>query len=92
MEYKKGSFEKQLVDGYSLTTAEIIYHMPDMPHLLQSYVWQDYDLAPRYPVLNEFIEFWIKELDGPLHSIILAEHKLISASDLHYYTGEFTIQ
>ena len=32
--------------GYRLTTAEIIYHMPDHPSLLQTYVWQEFDLAP----------------------------------------------
>ena len=26
---------------YRLTTAEILYHMPDHPKLLQSYVWQE---------------------------------------------------
>ena len=33
--------------GYSLTTAEILYHMPDHPALIQSYIWQDYDVHPR---------------------------------------------
>jgi uncharacterized protein Usg len=31
----KGDFRKQLA-GYSLTTANILYHMPDHPHLIQS--------------------------------------------------------
>ena len=34
---------------YRLTTAEIIYHMPDHPDLLQSFVWQKLDLAPDFP-------------------------------------------
>ena len=33
--------------GFSLTTAEILYKMPDHPSLLQSYIWQDYDLSPQ---------------------------------------------
>ena len=44
--------------GYSLTTAEILYRMPDHPTLLQSYVWQDYDLHPRFPKLVKFLDFW----------------------------------
>lgn len=86
------NFEKQLVEGYNLTTAEIIYHMPDMPHLLQSYIWQDYDIAPAFPVLGEFLGFWTREIEGPLHSIIVAEKRLIKPSDLHYYAGEYLIQ
>ena len=34
--------------NYRLTTAEILYHLPDHPGLLQSYLWQDYDLAPAF--------------------------------------------
>ena len=40
-------FVRQIA-GYSLTTAEILYRLPDHPKLLQSYVWQDYDLAPTW--------------------------------------------
>ncbi len=68
--------------GYRLSTAEIIYHLPDYPKLLQSYIWQDYDLAPRYPVLTKFLDFWARELDGVLHSVRVAERDIISASDV----------
>ncbi len=57
--------------GWRLTTAEILYHMPDHPHLLQTYVWQGWDLAPQFPALHEFLTFWQRELDGPLHSVRL---------------------
>jgi uncharacterized protein Usg len=80
------------IKGYNLTTAEIIYHMPDMPHLLQTYVWQDYDIAPQFPVLSGFLEFWQRELDGPLHSIVLADKKLIKADEFLHFSGEFTVQ
>ena len=66
-----------LLKDYRLTTAEILYHMPDHPGLLQTYVWQDYDQAPRYPVLCQFLDFWIRELDGPLHSVKVAGKKLL---------------
>ena len=58
--------------GWRLTTAEILYHMPDHPHLLQSFVWQAWDLAPGYPALGRFLDFWRRELDGPLHSVRVA--------------------
>ena len=49
---------KTQLDGYRLTTAEITYYLPDRPILLQTYLWQEYDLAPRFPRLHEFLEFW----------------------------------
>lgn len=66
------------LNDYRLVTAEILYHMPDHPGLLQSYIWQDYDLAPRLPVLHKFLDFWSRNLDGKLHSIKVAKTELIT--------------
>lgn len=63
--------ELQLRD-YRLTTAEILYHLPDHPRLLQTFVWQDYDLAPHFPVLHRFLDFWRRSLEGKLHSVQVA--------------------
>ena len=73
-------FIKQL-KGYGLTTAEIHYGFPDHPSLLQLYVWQDYDVAPDFPTLKGFLDFWRRELDGPLHSIRIAHQRLIRPSE-----------
>ena len=67
---------KQL-EGYRLTTAEILYHMPDHPGLLQTYIWQELDMAPRFPTLRRFLAFWQRELDGKLHSVRVASVNLI---------------
>lgn len=75
---------RPLLDGYRLVTAEILYRLPDYPELLQSYVWQDYDMEPRYPALSKFLKFWDENLDGPLHSVRVATKKLITPSDFAY--------
>lgn len=62
---------------YRLTTAEILYHLPDHPSLLQSYLWQDYDLAPEFPQLHRFLDFWSHNLEGRLHSVKVASLSLI---------------
>ena len=67
----------RLIDGYSLTTAEILYHLPDFPTLLQSYIWQEYDQAPHFPALRKFLDFWSHNLDGKLHSVQVANQKII---------------
>ena len=66
------------LDGYRLATAEILYHLPDHPGILQSYIWQDYDIAPQYPVLTSFLDFWAREIDGKLHSVNVAGKKIIT--------------
>ncbi len=65
------SLALQLKD-YRLTTAEILYHMPDHPGLLQTFVWQEYDLAPQFPELRRFLAFWHREIEGRLHSVRVA--------------------
>ena len=67
--------------GYGLTTAEIHYHIPDHPGLLQLYVWQDYDLAPAFPALKSFLDYWQEELEGALHSVRVAHNQLVRPSE-----------
>jgi uncharacterized protein Usg len=72
--------------GYRLTTAEILYHMPDHPHLLQSFVWQFMDLAPRYPKLVGFLTFWDRNIDGRIHSVNVAGRRVIAAAEVRSIT------
>jgi uncharacterized protein Usg len=58
---------------YRLTTAEIIYHLPDHPDLLQSFTWQRFDLAPDFPELRRFLEFWSRNIEGKLHSVKIGQ-------------------
>ncbi len=81
----------KLVDGYSLTTAEILYHLPDHPALLQTYVWQAYDLAPKFPQLRKFLDFWNDNLDGALNRIRIANRRLIEPAELRFVDGEFKL-
>jgi uncharacterized protein Usg len=79
------------VAGYGLTTASILYRMPDHPALLQTYVWQDYDVAPWFPELRQFLEFWQRELEGALHSVKVAHHRLLTEREIRTVAAEFSI-
>jgi uncharacterized protein Usg len=83
-------FKRQLA-GYGLTTANILYGMPDHPSVLQTYVWQDYDLAPRFPALIRFLEFWKRELDGPLHSVSVAHQPLVQPAEIRTIDSELRL-
>ena len=78
-------------EGYGLTTAQILYRLPDHPALLQTYVWQDYDLCPKFPVLNKFLAFWLEKLEGPLHSVTVAHARLIKPAEIRALNGEFRL-
>lgn len=83
-------FLKQLA-GYGLTTAEILYRRPDHRWLLQSYVWQDYDIFPNFPALKDFLAFWQEKLEGPLFSVTVAHCKLIKPAELKAVDGVFRL-
>jgi uncharacterized protein Usg len=84
------AFLRQL-EGYGLTMAEIFYRFPDQPSLLQQYVWQEYDLAPHFPQLKSFLDFWTHSLEGPLHSVRVAHRKLIAPTEYRAVDGVLTI-
>jgi uncharacterized protein Usg len=76
---------------YRLTTAEILYHLPDHPKLLQTYLWQEYDMAPHFPELHRFLGFWTREIEGKLHSVRVGSKKLITPEDIRYSSMEYLI-
>lgn len=73
-------FAKQMQD-YRMTTAHIYYYRPDYERLLQEYIWQELDIAPKFPVLKKFLDFWEKNLDGKLHSVRVASLELIKPAE-----------
>ena len=83
-------FTRQL-KGYSLTTAEILYRFPDHPALLQTYIWQEYDLHPRFPRLNKFLDYWAKNLDGALCSIRVMHKGLITPREFRIAAGDYRL-
>jgi len=81
----------QQILAYSLTTAEILYKLPDHPSVLQSYIWQEYDLHPRFPKLRAFLDFWTSNLDGRLHRVRVAHKGLVQAADMQFVDGELRL-
>jgi uncharacterized protein Usg len=83
-------FRRQL-EGYGLTTANILYRMPDHPGILQNYIWQQHDLHPNFPELRKFLNFWARELDGLLHSVTVAHARLIKPAEFKAIGTEFRL-
>lgn len=83
-------FRRQL-EGYGMTTANILYRLPDHPAIIQSYVWQEYDLHPHFPELKKFLEFWTQKIEGALHQVIVAHARLIKPAELKLAGAEFRL-
>ena len=68
--------------GRRLTTAEITYYMPDHPGLLQEFLWQTLDVAPDYPRIRRFLDFWRREIDAVIHSVRVSHVGLVAPASL----------
>ncbi len=77
--------------GFSLTTAEILYRLPDHPALLQSFIWQEYDVHPRFPRLKGFLDFWTRNLEGRLYRVTVAHKKLITPAEVKLIAGDYRL-
>ncbi|MCP3733231.1 usg protein [Sphingomonas sp. MG17] len=84
------AFISQL-EGYGLTFAEIHYYRLDAPSLLQLFVWQEYDLAPDFPVLLNFLDYWRREIEAALHSVRIAHERLIRPAEWRAVDGVISI-
>lgn len=83
-------FAKQL-EGYGLSTVAIHYYLPDHPSLIQLFVMQQYDVAPRFPELDRFLVYWRCEIEAPLHSVRVAHNHLIGPAEWRAVDGVITI-
>lgn len=84
-------FSKQLAGG-GLLTAEIIYYRPDFPKLLQSFVWQTIDMAPRFPRLAGFLDHWRREIEAVIHSINIAHADILRPAQVRWVGEELKLQ
>jgi len=77
--------------GYRLATAEILYHMPDHPGLLQQFLWQHMDIAPDYPRLHRFLEHWRRNIEAVLHSVKVGRVELVKPAEIKLARAEFRL-
>ena len=85
------STAKEAADGYGLTTAQIVYRVPDRLQILQEFIWQQFDQFPEFPALCRFLRFWESQIEGPLHSITVGHKSLIRPAELQILDGSYRL-
>jgi uncharacterized protein Usg len=87
---RHGDLSLQL-QGYGLSLVHIHYFLPDHPSLLQQFTLQQYDVAPRFPVLRDYLDFWRRDIEAVIHSVAVAHQHLIGPSEWRAIHGVITI-
>ena len=67
-----------------LYTIDILYYIPKTL-ILQEFIWQCSDIAPKYPRIHRFLDHWYYHIDTVTHSINITE----SYSGIKVHNDEF---
>lgn len=82
---------RERLSGATLLTAEVLYYMPDHPKLLQTFMWQTLDMAPKYPRLQQFLDYWRREIEAVIHSVRVAHGQPLEAPQWRNARGVITL-
>ncbi len=77
------------LNGYKLTTVEILYYLPDYPEVLQTFIWQNLDHSPDFPCLHSFLLFWEKNIEGRLFSVKVSQGENSRSREIRLMKDEF---
>ena len=66
-------------EDHRLVTAKIFYRVPGNPELIDTFMWEQLDRVPDFPKLNDFLNYWRKEIKYELHCI---ETSYVSGAEL----------
>ncbi len=77
--------------GASLVTAEVLYRMPDHPSLVQTFIWQTTDVAPAFPRIRSFLDYWREEIQAAISAVRLAQTRLVGPAEWRMVDGEFRL-
>ena len=81
----------QRLRGSVMVTAEVLYYIPDHPKLLQTFMWQTLDVAPRFPRVSQFLDFWRREIEAVIHSVRVAHGEPLDVPDWRNARGVITM-
>lgn len=69
---EQSDLHKIFQNSAQLVTLNVLYYRPDHSWLLQDFTWQTYDVVPRLPRIQKFLDFWRTDIEAVIHSVELA--------------------
>ena len=55
-------------------TVQVVYYIPDDLHIVQEFLWQTEDQKPDYPRIDRFLNYWDKNIDGPIKEVYIHDN------------------
>ena len=57
------------INRWELTTIHVYYWMPDYRHILNLFSFQDDDIPPEYPRMQQFVKYWEENIEARIKEI-----------------------
>lgn len=70
---------------WSMCSYNIRYWLPDHPTILApDFVLQKLDIPPEFPELLRFLDYWTRNIEGKLHSVIVMHERLTKPKEMNF--------
>ena len=60
-----------IIRKWTVATVQVVYYIPDYLNIVQEFVWQTEDRLPEYPRITQFLDYWDKNIDGPIKEVYI---------------------
>ncbi len=60
---------------WTVASVQVVYYIPDYLNLVNEFVWQTEDQLPEYPRITRFLDYWDKNIDGPIKEVYIYDHE-----------------
>ena len=60
-----------ILHKWTVATVQVVYYIPDYLNIVQEFMWQTEDQLPEYPRITKFLNYWDKNIDGPIKEVYI---------------------
>ena len=60
-----------IIRKWTVATVQVVYYIPDYLNIVQEFVGQTEDRLPEYPRITQFLDYWDKNIDGPIKEVYI---------------------
>ena len=63
-----------IIEKWTIASVQVVYYIPDYLSIVNEFVLQTEDQKPKYPRITEFLDYWDKNIDGPIKEVYIHDH------------------
>ena len=60
---------------WTVASVQVVYYIPDYLNIVNEFIWQTEDQFPEYPRITRFLDYWDKNIDGPIKEVYIYDHE-----------------